>query len=134
MLHYTRRSEVNSRTPYSSATNDSNIELDNNPILTYCNWNYKKRHHLTSNKLKSIMKKFDVSKLPFYVRIFNETPVSTIQYFIDNNDLSDKELRDIWSKVSETRGIKLKTRFWKEYNSLRALWVHTTTLKIKSNY
>ena len=52
MLQYTRRSEL---IPKLSSL-QSNVESDNNPILTYCNWNYEKRHHLTSKKLKSIIK------------------------------------------------------------------------------
>ena len=117
MLQYTRRSELIAKL----SSLQSNVESDNNPILTYCNWNYEKIHHLTSKKLKSIIKKFDASKLPYYVRIFNETPASTIQYFIDKNHLSDNDLKNIWKKVSDIKGVRLQERFWQEYDSLRVL-------------
>lgn len=117
MLQYIRRSEV---TPRVNST-VNNPRLDNNPILTYCNWNYTKQHHLTSKKLKGLIKKFNVTKLPCYVRIFNETPISTIQYFIDSHELNDDHLKTIWEKVSSIDGIRLRSDFWQEYNSLRAL-------------
>ena len=120
MLQYTRRSETVSRIIHSLDRVSSEIELDNNPILTYCNWNYDRKYHLTSKKLKSILKRFDASKLPYYVKFFNETPISTVQYFIDNNNLTDNDLKAIWSKISNIRGIRLQVSFWKEYNSLRA--------------
>lgn len=115
MLQYIRRSEVIPR--INSTVNNSN--LDNNPILTYCNWNYTKQHHLTAKKLKSLIKKFNVAKLPYYVRIFNEAPIPTIQYFIDNNELNDTDLKTIWEKVSSIDGIRLRSDFWQQYNSLR---------------
>lgn len=119
MLQYTRRSETLPRVSYSSNAISSEIEIDNNPILTYCNWNYDRKYQLSLKKLKSIIKSFDTSKLPYYVRIFNETPIATIQYFIDTNNLSDDHLRDIWREVSKIKGIRLQTDFWQEYNSLR---------------
>lgn len=121
MLQYTRRSEIVPTALKSNSNADYNKELADNPILTYCNWNYEKKHHLTSKKLKSIIKRFDIKKLPYYVRIFNETPVNKIQYFIDKNHLKDDDLRNIWTKVSNIKGIKLKTKFWQEYNFLRSL-------------
>ena len=121
MLQYTRRSQTVPRVVYSSNRVSSEIEIDNNPILTYCNWNYDRKYHLSSKKLKSIIKRFDTSKLPYYVRIFNETPIATIQYFIDSNNLSDDDLRAIWREVANIKGIRLQTNFWKEYNSLRAM-------------
>ena len=119
LLQYTRRSETIQRAISDENKISSELELDNNPILTYCNWNYDKKYHLTSKKLKSILKKFDDTKVPYYVRIFNETPISTIQYFIDSNNLKDSDLENIWDKVSQIKGIRLQSRFWKEYNSLR---------------
>lgn len=119
MLQYIRRSENIPRVSYSSNRISSEIELNNNPILTYCNWNYDRKYHLTSKKLKSILKRFDASKIPYYVKIFNETPISTVQNFIDNNNLTDNDLKAIWLKVSNIRGIRLQVSFWKEYNSLR---------------
>lgn len=119
MLQYTRRSENISRVVYSSNAISSEIEIDNNPILTYCNWNYDRKYHLSLKKLKSIIKRFDSSKLPYYVRIFNETPITTIQYFIDSSSLADDDLRAIWREVSCIKGVRLQTNFWQEYNSLR---------------
>jgi hypothetical protein len=120
MLQYTRRAEVLSSVTSSINNVSSNIELDRNPILTYCNWNYRKKYHLTSKELKSIIKEFDSTKIPYYVRIFNEIPTSIIQYFIDNNDLLDADLQDIWSKITMIKGLRLQENFWQEYNSLRA--------------
>lgn len=121
MLQYTRRSEIMPTTLKSNSSASYDEEIDNNPILTYCNWNHDRKHHLTSKKLKSIIKRFDVKKLPYYVRIFNETPINKIQYFIDKNHLSDDDLKNIWDKVSTIKGIKLQTKFWQEYNYLRDL-------------
>lgn len=120
MLQYRRRFETVPRNTCSLDEVSLETELDDNPILTYCNWNYDRKYHLTSKELKSILKKFDRSKIPYYIKIFNETPVSTIQYFIDNNNLTDNDLKVIWSKVANLRGIRLRANFWKEYNSLKA--------------
>ncbi|MEA3383635.1 MAG: hypothetical protein U9Q20_03035 [Campylobacterota bacterium] len=120
MLQYTRRFEVTPKTISSVNGVSAESELDNNPILTYCNWNYGKKHHLTSKKLKLIIKEFDSTKIPYYVRVFNETPIATIQYFIDSSNLSDNDLKDIWLKISNIRGLRLRNNFWQEYNSLRA--------------
>lgn len=119
MLQYTRRFETIPRIVHNPNRISSEIGLDNNPILTYCNWNYDKKYHLTSKKLKSILKRFDDSKIPFYIKIFNETPIPMTQYFIDNNNLTDNDLKAIWSKVSSIRGIILRVSFWENYNSLR---------------
>ncbi len=111
MLQYTRRYE-NTSTPKISSESD----VDNNPILTYCNWNYKKEYHLDSEKLTSILKNFDSKNLAYYVRIFNETPINAIKYFIDTHNLSKYDLKNIWTKVSNIEGIRLQKDFWQKYN------------------
>jgi hypothetical protein len=105
---------------YNSIENNNEAELDNNPILTYCNWNYRKNNHIDSSELVSILQKFNKTKLPYYVRIFNETPISTIQHFIDNNNISDDDLKNIWSKTVNISGIRLQKNFWDKYNLSRA--------------
>jgi len=118
MLQYTRRTEIVPKINHSSV--ELINELDNDPILTYCNWSYKKNKQLTSKKLVSIIKRFDEKKLPYYVRIFNETPVSTIKYFLNNHDLSDNNLKIIWEETSKIKGVRLRRDFWKKYYSSKA--------------
>lgn len=117
MLNYIKKSEIQKDTLATIPQLKQDKELDNNPLLTYCNWSYAKKSHLNKEQLIDIIRNFDRTKLPYYIRIFNEAPVGTIKYFMDSNGLSYNDLRKIWKKLSAIRGIMLRDDFWQSYNN-----------------
>jgi len=66
MLQYRRRNNINS----SKQQNKSN----STPLLTYCNWSYAPNYHIDLDTLKEILHSFNQEYIPYYLRIFNETP------------------------------------------------------------
>lgn len=117
MLQYTRKATILNR--ISSNIPRKTDKIENEPMLTYCNWSYHKKHHLTQDDLIYILKVFKKDKSPYYIRIFNETSINSIQHFLDNNNISDTQLKNIWNKLSHIRGVRLKKNFWKEYEAIR---------------
>jgi len=67
MLAYRRRNST-------TIVNKVQISSTNNSLITYCNWSYASRYHITETTLINILTSFQTRYIPFYLRIFNETP------------------------------------------------------------
>jgi hypothetical protein len=104
MLQYKRRNAIKISTPPQSP------EPKIAPLLTYCNWSYSSDYHIDLNTLKTILHSFNHEYIPFYLRIFNETPNRVVEAFLDHYQISKSSLQSI-SKVLEADGFKVKTLF-----------------------
>ena len=104
MLQYKRR----------NSTKVSTSKQINNPIstplLTYCNWSYSSDYHIDLNTLKSILNSFNREYIPFYLRIFNETPSRVVEAFLEQYQISKSSLQSI-SQSLEENGFKVKALF-----------------------
>jgi len=119
MLQYTRKAVMQNRILSTTYRKTEQVNLDTEPMLTYCNWSYSKKYHLKQNDLINILKIFKRDKAPYYIRIFNEISIISIQSFMDNNDIYETQLKNIWTKLQSIRGVRLRDNFWKEYNNNR---------------
>ena len=100
MLHYTRRGDISTSTTHTSVNSISSL-------LTYCNWSYDSTNHIDSETLKSILKTFNPNYIPYYLRIFNETPYEVISYFLKQHHISKSSIESIYIQLSKL-GIRIK--------------------------
>jgi hypothetical protein len=104
MLQYRRR----------DSTKNTRLEQENqyktSPLLTYCNWSYSSDYHIDLNTLKNILHSFNHEYIPFYLRIFNETPRRVVEAFLEQYQISKSSLESI-SQSLEADGFKVKTLF-----------------------
>ena len=100
MLHYTRRGDISTSTTRSSESSISSL-------LTYCNWSYSATNHIDMETLKSILKTFNPNYIPYYLRIFNETPYEVISYFLKQHHISKSSIESIYIQLSKL-GIRIK--------------------------
>jgi hypothetical protein len=104
MLHYNRRNSITALTSHSS---DKNLLA---PLLTYCNWSYAPDYHIDLDTLKTILHSFNQEYIPFYLRIFNETPSQVVEAFLEQYHISKSSLQSI-SQSLEADGFKVKVLF-----------------------
>ena len=104
MLQYKRRN-----TTKISSSKETN-RATSTPLLTYCNWSYSSDYHIDLNTLKSILTSFNREYIPFYLRIFNETPSRVVEAFLEQYQISKSSLQSI-SKSLEADGFKVKVLF-----------------------
>lgn len=104
MLQYKRRNSTK-----VSTSKKINI-APSTPLLTYCNWSYTSDYHIDLNTLKSILNSFNQEYIPFYLRIFNETPSRVVESFLEQYQISKSSLESI-SQSLEENGFKVKVLF-----------------------
>ncbi len=104
MLQYKRRNSIENSTPKPS--NKPRVT----PLLTYCNWSYSSDYHIDLNTLKNILHSFNQAYIPFYLRIFNETPRRVVETFLEQYQISKGSLQSI-AKSLEADGFKVKALF-----------------------
>jgi len=101
MLQYKRRNSIE-----KSTLQQSNKPLVT-PLLTYCNWSYSSEYHINLNTLQNILRSFNHKYIPFYLRIFNETPSKVVKAFLEQYQISETSLQSIAQSL-EAYGFKLK--------------------------
>jgi len=89
MLQYKRRNSIE-----KSTLEQSNKPLVT-PLLTYCNWSYSSEYHINLETLKNILHSFNHEYIPFYLRIFNETPIRVVEAFLEKYQISKSSLEVI---------------------------------------
>ena len=102
MLQYRRRNNINS----SKQQNKSN----STPLLTYCNWSYAPNYHIDLDTLKEILHSFNQEYIPYYLRIFNETPSKVVKAFLEQYEISKSSLESIFESL-ESDGFKVKALY-----------------------
>ena len=100
MLHYRRRNE----TEVSTA---SCVEESPTPLLTYCNWSYASNYHIDLTTLQNILRSFNEEYIPYYLRIFNETPSQVVEAFLEQYEISKNSLETIYQNLKDS-GVKVK--------------------------
>jgi len=101
MLQYKRRNSIE-----KSTLQQSNKPLVA-PLLTYCNWSYAPNYHIDLETLKNILQSFNQKYIPFYLRIFNETPSRVVEAFLEQYQISKSSLQSIAQSL-EADGFKVK--------------------------
>jgi len=99
MLQYKRRNNK-----------DVSIELQESnfsPLLTYCNWSYAPEYHINLTTLQNILSSFNKDYIPYYLRIFNETPTQVIKAFLEEYGISKSSLESISNNLLDS-GFKVK--------------------------
>jgi len=104
MLQYKRRNSIE-----KSTLQQSNKPMVT-PLLTYCNWSYSSEYHINLEMLKNILHSFHSEYIPFYLRIFNETPSRVVEAFLEKYHISKSSLQSI-SQSLEVNGFKVKGLF-----------------------
>ena len=104
MLHYNRRNSITALTPHCSS------ETLSSPFLTYCNWSYSSEYHIDLDTLRNILHSFNQEYIPFYLRIFNETPSRVVEDFLEKYQISKSSLHAIYQALDED-GFKVKVLF-----------------------
>ena len=99
MLQYRRRNTIEPQTEQknSNAT----------PLLSYCNWSYSSDYHIDIDTLKNILYSFNHEYIPYYLRIFNETPRQVVESFLEQYKISKSSLDSIYNKLLDN-GFKVK--------------------------
>jgi hypothetical protein len=101
MLQYKRRNTTD--ISISQQQNKSN----STPLLTYCNWSYAHEYHIDLDSLKDILHSFNQEYIPYYLRIFNETPSRVVNAFLEQYKISKSSLESIFESF-ESDGFKVK--------------------------
>ena len=104
MLQYRRRNAIE-----KSTLAQSNKSMET-PLLTYCNWSYSSEYHIDLETLKNILHSFNSEYIPFYLRIFNETPIRVVEAFLEQYQISKSSLEIIVNSL-EIDGFKVKGLF-----------------------
>jgi len=100
MLHYRRRNET-------KVSTISYVEESPTPLLTYCNWSYAPDYHIDLRTLQNILRSFNEEYIPYYLRIFNETPSQVLQAFLEQYKISKSSLESISNNLLDS-GFKIK--------------------------
>jgi hypothetical protein len=77
------------------------------PIVGYCNWSYSKNHQIAEEALVAGFQSYQRKMLPYYVRIFNETPIEVAVDFFTQKGITKKNIQYIFNKSLENSGIRL---------------------------
>jgi len=100
MLQYRRRN----KTEVSTA---SYVEESPTPLLTYCNWSYAPDYHIDLTTLQNILRSFNQEYIPYYLRIFNETPSQVVKAFLEQYEISKSSLESIYQNLKDN-GVQVK--------------------------
>ncbi|HIP13395.1 MAG TPA: hypothetical protein EYG73_11850 [Arcobacter sp.] len=76
-------------------------------MLTYCNWSYASEYHIDLNTLKNILRSFNEEYIPFYLRIFNETPRQVVEEFLEQYKILNSSLQNISNRLRDD-GFRVK--------------------------
>lgn len=104
MLQYRRRNLARASIPKQEN------EFETIPLLAYCNWSYASVYHIDLITLQNILQVFNEDYIPFYLRIFNETPTKVVEAFLEQYQISKSSLKSI-SQSLEVAGFKVKALF-----------------------
>jgi len=96
MLQYNRRNKI--APSISQQQNKSN----STPLLTYCNWSYAPDYHIDLDTLKEILHSVNEEYIPYYLRIFNETPYRVVEAFLEQYEISKSSLESIYQDLLNT--------------------------------
>lgn len=116
MIHYRKLGKTYTHPNELMDFSEEELELRNNPILTYCNWSYALEHHIRLSDLISAIQTYNKDQIFLYERIFNEIPVKVTHKFLVSNNLEKRLLINIYNKVSILRGVPIKREYWTIYN------------------
>ena len=92
MLQYRRRNTANVSTV-------NFLEESATPLLTYCNWSYAPDYHIDLTTLQNILRSFNQEYIPYYLRIFNETPYKVVEAFLEQYEISKNSLKIIYQNL-----------------------------------
>ncbi|MEA2018634.1 MAG: hypothetical protein U9N59_09310 [Campylobacterota bacterium] len=101
MLSYRRRSST-------AIASDVNITDVNRFLITYCNWSYASQYHIDESTLVNILTSFNTQYIPFYLRIFNETPLNILTSFIESHNISMQQIQNLHDKLNHRSGLRVK--------------------------
>ena len=101
MLQYNRRNKI------ASSISQQQNKSNSSPLLTYCNWSYAPDYHIDLDTLKEILHSFNEEYIPYYLRIFNETPYRVVEAFLEQYEISKSSLQSIFESL-ESDGFKVK--------------------------
>jgi len=104
MLQYKRRNSTD--VPISQQQNKSNAT----PLLTYCNWSYAPDYHIDLTTLQNILRYFNEEYIPYYLRIFNETPYRVVEAFLEQYEIFKGSLESIYQELLDN-GFKVKNGY-----------------------
>lgn len=103
MFRYVRRADFST---VNVSRNNTDTALLEHPIIGYCNWSFDKKNHISETQLVDALHRFSRRYVPYYVRLFNETPPALLEDFVESHNISDSEIQRIYSNI--TRGSKRK--------------------------
>ena len=103
MFRYVRRADFSTVNVSRSNTDATLLE---HPIIGYCNWSFDKKNHLSETQLVEALHRFSRRYVPYYVRLFNETPPLLLEDFVESHNISGNEIQNIYLNI--TRGSKRK--------------------------
>ena len=103
MLQYKRRNSTNNTIHQSS--------YNSTTLLTYCNWSYAPDYHIDLDTLKNILNLFDDKYIPYYLRIFNETPYRVVEAFLEQYEISKSSWESIYNDLLDNV-IQVKNNYW----------------------
>lgn len=103
MFRYVRRADF---LTVSASRNNTDVTLFEHPVIGYCNWSFDKRNHLSETQLVEALHRFSRRYVPYYVRLFNETPPALLEDFVESHHISESEIESIYLNI--TRGSKRK--------------------------
>lgn len=84
------------------------------PIVGYCNWSFDKKNHISEAELVEALHQFDSKCIPYYVRLFNETPPALFREFTNINNISENEVEAIYSNITLGSNRSISRDFFKE--------------------
>ncbi|MEA2050726.1 MAG: hypothetical protein U9O56_08360 [Campylobacterota bacterium] len=101
MLSYRRRNST-------AIVSDANITNVSKSLITYCNWSYASKYHIDESTLVNILTSFNTQYIPFYLRIFNETPLDILTSFIESHNISMQQIQNLHDKLNHRSGLRVK--------------------------
>lgn len=104
MLTYVRRADYATERIMPSSVEK---KAKTHPIVGYCNWSYSKKHQIKEEVLVAGFQSYQRKMLPYYVRIFNETPIEVAVDFFTQKGIAKENIRYIFNKSLKNSGIYL---------------------------
>ena len=101
MLQYNRRNKT------TSSISQQESKSTSTPLLTYCNWSYAPNYHLDLDTLQNILRSFNQEYIPYYLRIFNETPDQVLKAFLVQYTISKSSLETIYQNLKDS-GVQVR--------------------------
>lgn len=98
---------------FGDITQSNTSKLSEHPIVCYCNWSFDKNAHISESELAEALRQFNNKYIPYYVRLFNETPSALFQEFVNSNNISEDEIEAIYLNITKTSNRKISRDFFK---------------------